>query len=133
HLNTVGRGKLELDLKCAWDDQYLYVLAKQTAKGEKSNEVKDAAAYAYAPWDSDSVWLHLDIPNGRVPSVGDLVLALSLNSKGQNDLFVAAGLVPDEAKQIETATSGTANAGNRVIEARVPWNVLIRYATSDSP
>ena len=60
----------------AWDDQYLYVLAKQTAKGEKTNEAKDLATYKSAPWDSDGVWLHLDIPNGRVPPVGDLVLAL---------------------------------------------------------
>ena len=133
HLDTGGRGKLELDLRFAWDDAFFYVLAKQTAKGEKVHEIKDADEYAYAPWDSDGVWLHLDIPNGRLPSVGDLVLALSLNSKGAKDLFVAAGLVPEEARQIQSATSGTAEAGNRVIEARVPWNALVKYATSNQP
>jgi hypothetical protein len=132
-MNTGGRGKLELDLRFAWDDEFFYVLAKQTAKGEKTNEVKDAAAYAFAPWDSDSVWLHLDIPNGRLPPVGDLVIALSLNAKGAKDIFVAAGLVPEEAKQIHTATSGSAEVGNRVVEARVPWDVLIKYATSNQP
>jgi hypothetical protein len=132
-LNTGGRGKLELDLRFAWDNEFFYVLAKQTAKGEKVNEVKDAAAYAYAPWDSDSVWLHLDIPNGRVPSVGDLVLALSLNSNRLKDLYVAAGLTPEERTGIHSATSGTADAGDRVVEARVPWSTLIRYATSNQP
>jgi hypothetical protein len=133
HLDTGGRGNLQADVKLAWDDQYLYVLAKQTAKGDKSGEITTAAQYKFAPWDSDGVWLHLDIPNGRVPPVGDLVLALSLNSKNGTDLFVAAGLVPDEAKQIHTATSGTNDTGDRVVEARVPWTTLIKYATHDSP
>jgi hypothetical protein len=133
HLNTGGRGKLQLDVRLAWDDQNLYILAQQTAKGEKVNEVRDAAAYRYAPWDSDGVWLHLDIANGRLPSVGDFVLALSLNSRGGTDLFEAAGPSADDARQIHTVTSGTADAGNRVIEASVPWKVLIDYATSNQP
>jgi hypothetical protein len=133
HLNTGGRGKLELDVRLAWDDQNLYILAQQTAKGEKVNEIPDAAAYRYAPWDSDGVWLHMDIANGRLPSVGDFVLALSLNSKAGTDLFEAAGPSAEEAKQIHTATSGAADAGNRVIEASVPWKILIEYATSNQP
>jgi hypothetical protein len=132
-MDTAGRGKLALDLRFAWDNEFFYVLAKQTAKGEKTHEIKDASEYAYAPWDSDGVWLHLDVPNGRLPSVGDLVLALSLNSKNASDLFVAAGLDPAESKQIHTATSGSAEAGDRVIEARVPWKALVQYATSNRP
>jgi len=132
-LNTGGRGKLEVELRFAWDDQFLYVLLQQTAKGEKRNEVTDPAAYTYAPWDSDGVWLHLDIANGRLPSVGDLVLALSLNSKSAADVFTAAGLTPEESKQIHTVTSGSADAGNRVVEARVPWSALIQFASSGQP
>src|SRR4029079_10088664 len=94
-------------------------------------EVPDAAAYRYAPWDSDGVWLHMDIANGRLPSVGDFVLALSLKSRGGSDLFEAAGPSADDAKQIHTVTSGTADAGNRLIEAQVPWKVLVDYATSN--
>jgi hypothetical protein len=133
HLDTGGRGKLEVDLRFAWDDQSLYVLAQQTAKGDKSHEIPDAAAYRYAPWDSDGVWLHLDLANGRLPSVGDLVVALALNSKAGKDLFEAAGLSPAEASAIHTATSGTADAGDRVIEAGIPWRALIDYATSNRP
>ena len=132
-LNTGGRGKLELELRFAWDEKFLYVLAKQTAKGDKVGEVKDAAAYSYAPWDSDGVWLHIDMANGRLPSVGDLVLALALNSKGKKDLFEAAGLVKEEARDVHSATSGTADAGNRVTEARIPWSALVQYATSGRP
>ena len=102
HLDTGGRGKLQCDLHFAWDNQNLSVLVQQTAKSEKVHEITDAAAYRYAPWNSDGVWLHIDLANGRLPSVGDLVLAMSLNSKGQRDLF----------------------------EASMPWDVLIRCATS---
>jgi hypothetical protein len=65
--------------------------------------------------------------------VGDLVLALSLNSAGAADVFDAGALSIDGQSQIHSATSGTAAAGNRVIEARVPWSELIRYATNDRP
>jgi hypothetical protein len=133
HLDTGGRGKLQLDLRFAWDDQFLYVLAMQTAKAEKVHEVNDPAAFRYAPWDSDSIWLHLDLPNGRLPSVGDLVFALSLNSADAKDVFEAAGLSPNEAKDIHSVTAGSADAGNRVIEARVPWATLIQHATSNRP
>jgi hypothetical protein len=131
-LNTGGRGKLELDLSFAWDDQFLYVLARQTANGEKSHEVSTAADYAFAPWDSDGVWLHLDIGKGRLPAVGELIVSLALNSKGVADLYDASALTAGGKKtEIRSATSGTAGAGNRVTEARVPWKELIRYATND--
>jgi hypothetical protein len=133
HLNTGGRGKLELDLRFAWDEKFLYVLAKQTAKADKTHEVSDPAAFRYAPWDSDSIWLHLDLANGRLPSVGDLVFAMSLNSSDAKDVFEAAGLSPGEAKEIHSVTSGSADAGNRIIEARLPWPTLIGHATSNRP
>jgi hypothetical protein len=133
NLNTGGRGKLEVTLRFAWDDQFLYALVKQTAKGEKVHEVSDAAAYAYAPWDSDGVWLHIDIANGRLPSVGDLILAMSLNSSRAANVFDAGALSVGgtDATQLRTATSGSADAGDRVIEARVPWAELARYATNE--
>ena len=133
HLDTGGRGKLEADLRFAWDDEFLYVLVKQTAKGEKVHEIEDAAAYSYAPWDSDGVWLHIDLANGRLPSVGDVVFALSLNSKKKSNLFDAPALTMRGPTRAATATSGTADAGDRVIEARIPWAELVAHATNGRP
>ena len=58
-LNTGGRGKLEVDLRYAWDDEYLYVLARETQKGAQSKEAKDAAAFASEPWNHDGVWMYI--------------------------------------------------------------------------
>jgi hypothetical protein len=128
-LNTGGRGKLEAELRFAWDEQFLYVLAKQTAKAEKVNEAADKTAYAAAPWDFDGVWLHVDMANGRIPTVGEFIVALALNSSGAANLFNAS----DDAGRVESATSGTHDAGNRVIEARIAWSALIGFATNNRP
>ena len=61
------------------------------------------------------------------------VFAMSLNSSAAKDVFEAAGLSPGEAKEIHSVTSGSADAGNRIIEARLPWAMLIGHATSNRP
>jgi hypothetical protein len=133
HLDTGGRGTLKADVQFAWNDQFLFVLVKQTARSTKVHEVNDAAAYSYAPWDSDGVWLHLDLANGRLPSVGDLVFAMSLNSSSAADVYEATSLTLAGATGIHTATSGSAEAANRVIEAQIPWEALRRFSTDDRP
>lgn len=127
HLNTSGLGKLEADLQFAWDDEFFYVLVQQTAKGEKVREASDLAAYTSAPWEFDSIALHMDIGNGRIPTVSDVVLSLAFSSTGAKNVYN----LPIDSAEVRTATSGSAEAGDRVIEARVPWSAMINYATNE--
>jgi hypothetical protein len=128
-LDTGGRGKLEAEVRFAWDNSYLYVLAGQVAKGEKVQEATAADAYAAAPWEFDGVWLHIDIANGRVATVGDFVVGLAFSSAQASGLHSA----PVERAAIASATSGSAESGNRVIEARVPWSAVLKFASNDRP
>jgi hypothetical protein len=128
-LNTGGRGKLEAEVRFAWDEQFLYVLARQTAKGEKVQEASDAAAYSGTPWNFDGVGLYIDIANGRMPTVGEFVVSLALNSANAADLYDATARAP----HVRSASSGTADSGDRVVEARVAWPVVWEYATNNRP
>jgi hypothetical protein len=102
------------------------MLAKQTAKGEKLHEATDAAAYAAAPWDFDGVGVYIDIANGRVPTVGEFVVSLALNSARAADVYDATAGAP----HVRSASSGTADAGDRVVEARVAWTAVLDHATN---
>lgn len=133
HLNTGSRGRLNADLRFAWDERFLYVLVKQTATGKKLHEAKDAATFAVAPWNFDAVTLHIDITNGRVPSVGDAVVSLAFSSVAASNLYAALALSSTGTGQIQSATSGTADSGNRIIEARIPWNAMIEYSSNHQP
>jgi hypothetical protein len=128
-LNTGGRGTLEAEVRFAWDEQFLYVLARQTAKGEKNHEATDAAAYSAAPWDFDGVGLSIDIANGRVPTVGDFVLSLALNSANAANVYDASARAP----HVQSASSGTADSGDRVVEARVAWPAIVEHASNNRP
>ena len=123
-LDTAGRGKLKATVRYAWDDQYLYILCQQTAKGQDTHEAPNVAAFSAARWDFDCVWVHLDLANGHVPSLGELVFAAAFNSSHSPDLFYAPEAPEDGSANIQTATSGTADAGNRVIESRISWKGL---------
>lgn len=125
-LDTGGRGALEVSVRYAWDEQYLYVLAEQTAKGKRHREATDVAAYAAAPWEFDGVWLYVDLGNGRATTMGDFVAAVALSSAGAADLWHA----PAQRDQIRSATSGNAEAGNRVVEARIPWKAIAHFASN---
>jgi hypothetical protein len=129
NLDTGGRGKLEAEIRLAWDEKHLYVLATQTSKGEKVQEASDTAAYAAAPWEFDGVWLYIDIANGRIATVGDFVVALAFNSSNATRLHSA----PVERAAIESATSGSAASGNRLVEARIPWSAVLKFASNDRP
>ena len=39
-LDTAGRGKLTATVRYAWDDDYLYILCQQTAKGKDVHEAQ---------------------------------------------------------------------------------------------
>ena len=52
---------------------------------------------------------------------------MAFNSSGAADLFFAPSGDPKET-QIHTATSGSAENSNRVIEARIAWRGLIGFA-----
>gem|GEM_PF-284226 len=125
HLDTSGRGSLECDLRLAWDDTHLYALIEETHAGRDTHEAPDAAAYASAPWDFDGVWLDLDLANGRFQSPGNLVLSLALNSHMTADIHLAPEAPEDGSAKIRIATSGTAKAHTRVIEAKIAWRGLI--------
>ena len=57
--------------------------------------------------------------------MGELVFAAAFNSIGARDLFYAPEAPEDGSASIQTATSGTADTGNRVIESRIAWKGLI--------
>src|SRR5207249_4562591 len=123
-----GRGKLECDLRYAWDDRFLYVLVEQRAPAARVHEATDVPGYAAAPWDFDGVWLHLDLANGRLPSIGDVIWSMAFNSHKATDLFHAPALVGIRSVDVHTATSGSAEKNDRVIEARIAWADLLDYA-----
>ena len=57
--------------------------------------------------------------------VGELVFAAAFKSDESRDFFYAPEAPEDGSANIQTATSGTADAGNRVIEARIAWRGLV--------
>jgi hypothetical protein len=129
HLNTGGRAKLEVDLRCAWDDQYLYVLAKQTARGAQVQEAPTAEAYRAEPWNFDGVILYIDVGNGRMTTVGEFTVAMALRSQAGAG-FAQAPVSPEK---VQIATSGSADAGDRVVEARFAWSDILNYSANNLP
>ena len=128
HLNTGGRGKMECDVRFAWDEEFLYVLVKQTAPATRVHEAENVEQYHSAVWDFDGVWLYLDLGNGKVPSIGDFIFSLAFSSKGAQDIFHAPSAGDGKAARIKVATSGTAEHSDRIIEARIAWAGLIEHA-----
>jgi len=130
-LDTGGRAKMTANLRFAWDPDFLYVLVEQTAPADRVHEAPDLAAFSNATWDWDSVALNFDVGNGKLPCIGDFVFHLAFNSSGASDLFFAPSGKPKETR-IHTATSGSADKGNRVIEARIAWAGLIGFAFNNN-
>ena len=52
--------------------------------------------------------------------------AVAFNSKNARDLWSA----PAERGTIATATSGRADAADRVVEARIPWSAITHFASN---
>jgi hypothetical protein len=115
------------NLRFAWDPDFLYVLVEQTAPAERVHEAPDVATFSDASWDWDSVALNFDIGNGKLPCIGDFVFHMAWNSRGASDLFFAPSGSPRDTN-IHSATSGSADQGNRVIEARIAWRGQIDFA-----
>ncbi len=126
-LNTGGRGKMEAAVRFAWDSDFLYILVQQTAPAARVHEAPDLTKYSNATWDWDSAVMNFDIGNSKLPCIGDFVFHMAFNSSGASDLFFAPSGDPKESR-VHTATSGSAEKGNRVIEARIAWSGLIGYA-----
>jgi hypothetical protein len=115
-----------VDLRFAWDEEYFYVLARETQKGAKTHEATDAAKFAAAPWDFDGVWMFIDLGNGRTATLADFVVQLALSSsRASNLVSVSPG-----PGTVSSASSGTADEGNRIVEARVPWRMMIHFASN---
>ena len=127
-LTTGGRGTLEATAQFTWDDEFLYVLIRETQRGKDVHEAKDAADFMKTPWDFDAVNLYIDLANGRRPLLGDLVLNLAWESDAQRGVAFSSQAPDDGSAKITSATSGTAKAGNRVIEARVSWSGIASAA-----
>lgn len=128
HLTTGGRGTMECDVRFAWDDEFCYVLVQQTAAAARVHEAENLERFSAAIWDFDGAWLHFDIANRRLPSIGDVILSMALSSSSAQDLFYAPAVSDSTTARIHTATSGSAQAGNRVIEARIAWAGLLEHA-----
>jgi hypothetical protein len=126
-LNTGGRAKMEANLRFAWDSDFLYVLIEQSAPAARVHESPNVTSFSQAHWDWDSAALNFDLGNGRLPCIGDFVFHMAFSSNAATDLFFAPAGDPKQTK-IRTATSGSAEKFNRVIEARVAWDGLIGFA-----
>lgn len=126
-LSTHGRGSLEMELRFAWDRDNLYVMARQTAKGTTTSEAANGAEYAKRSWDFDGVSLFFDYRNrNKREDVKDLNVWLGLNSSGQKDLVAVRShreASPERVPMpgLKVASSGSAAAGDRVVEAAIPW------------
>jgi hypothetical protein len=72
--------------------------------------------------------LYLDLGNGRRASLGDFVLQLAWQSGAKRNVAFSAQAPDDGSAKIIAATGGTAQAGDRVIEARVSWTGLAKAA-----
>lgn len=131
-LDTSERGTLEADVSFAWDDTYLYVLVRQTKPGRDAHEAADVAALSEAPWDFDAMNLYLDLGNGSQPSLGDFVLNLGFGSDQQRDLAFSSQAPDDGSARIASVCSGTKEAGDRLIEARVAWKGIAVAAFGES-
>jgi hypothetical protein len=127
-LDTGGRGSLKAAASFAWDDEFLYVLVRETQKGKDAHEAKDVAAFSTTPWDFDAVNLYIDLGNGRRASLGDFVLNLAWESGGQKDVSFSPQAPDDGTAQISSATSGTKEKGDRIIEARIAWKGIASAA-----
>lgn len=121
HLTTGGRGTFEADASFAWDDQFMYVMVRQTRKAKDVHEADELQSFSNTPWDWDAANFFIDLGNGTRPSLGDFVLQLSWGSKGQKDIAFSAQAPDDGAAKIASATSGSNEKADRVIEARVSW------------
>jgi hypothetical protein len=128
HVTTADRGTLEADVRFAWDLQYLYVLVEQRTPARRVHEAPDAEKYAAAPWDFDGVWLHLDLANDTLPSIGDVICSMAFSSNNARNIVHAPALSGVDGAELEVATSGTAQANNRVIEAKIAWKGLVNHA-----
>lgn len=126
-LDTGGRGKMECDLRYAWDDDFLYILVQQTKPAARVHEAENLAALSAAVWDFDGIWLHLDMGNGRLPSIGDLILSLAFSSTAAQDLYHAPAVGGSTTARIQVATSGSAEKSDRVIEGRIAWAGLLDH------
>jgi hypothetical protein len=119
---------MECDVRFAWDDEFCYVLVQQTSPAARVHEAENVERFSAAIWDFDGVWLHFDIANRRLPSIGDLILSLAFESTAAADIFYAPAASDIHSARIHTATSGSAQSGNRVIEVRIAWSGLLEHA-----
>lgn len=127
-LTTAGRGKMECDVRYAWDDDFLYVLVQQSAPAARVHEAESVQKFSAAVWDFDGVWLHIDLANARLPSIGDVIFSMAFSSNSAKDLFHAPAIADGKNARIHTATSGKAESNNRAIEARIAWSGLLDHA-----
>src|SRR5262249_20377710 len=51
HLDTGGRGAMTVDVRFAWDDDFLYVLVQQKSAAKRVHEVENLDRYSAAVWD----------------------------------------------------------------------------------
>jgi hypothetical protein len=120
-LAASGNGTMRADIRFGWDERYLYIRVDQRAPATKTIEVPSPAELAKHPWDFENVILNLDPSRGRFPAAYTPEFTLGWSSTGRTDLTASAFLAPGS---IEARTTGTADAANRVIEARIAWPAI---------
>lgn len=121
-------GTMRADLRFAWNDRTLYFRLDQRASSTETVEAPSADELRKHWWDFESVGLNLDL--GRealaVASVPEVTVGWSS--------IKAKGLVfsPDLAG-VQTETSGTAGAADRVIQGRIAWTDFIKAVGTRKP
>lgn len=137
---ALGPGLLSCQIQYAWDDEYLYVLVRESGEDDTDGEAADAAAFTNKVWKHEGISLFLDLNNSSPQGhrSNDIEPWFGFSSTGRDDLFCARThrTAEDFCSQAlmsrgVVATSGTLAANDRVIEAAISWEDLDASVDSD--
>ncbi|MBT3346687.1 MAG: hypothetical protein HN712_04230 [Gemmatimonadetes bacterium] len=136
----LGPGSLASQIQYAWDDEYLFVLIRETGDDDTDGEAADAATFMKKVWRHEGISLFMDLDNSAPDgTLGvDVESWFGFSSTGRSDLFCVRThrTAEDYCSQAllsrsVVATSGALAANDRVIEAAISWADLDASAASD--
>jgi hypothetical protein len=138
-MDTLGRGKLAVDIQYAWNQDHLYLLVRENSSSTDSiqDEAPDAAAYfdigPNGPWNFDSIafWMDLDNSNDN-EAQRDFQPWFGFSSIGRKDLVFSRINNSDREGRMEPfenaliATGGAFAKHSRVLEIALKWSALAK-------